>query len=398
MSIYIGETAVSGGGTTPFKAAQAAGYTGTEEEFNQLLVSIPTSEKQQAWDAKADHAATLAGYGITDAYTKRQTLSANTAAMYVGAGVNVPDDALAYVGKFAQYWWRLQRGEAYSYYALDTGTYPHEGSSVYVFDRYSDTTIQYADSVSIDAETGAISLVDPTTLTVRSTSYTSVANGKEAILGKYVLGAADAPNQILYFPSDYTHLSFAGNSSADNIGLYVSSAYEIPMPTAKLITVPPDQPTYAQSSDRNAYPDSGTVDGVTYTYLGVPFDNFITPARIETGTCTGGAGSESPNIISTPSTPFAAKAIFIQSAKSEISGESLFATDAGTTGVFYGSLRMDGGGYSNATAYNAFAFSPDHVSWYLSSMIPSMSDFTAAAHASAQMNTSGTLYRYLIIG
>lgn len=31
--------------------------------------------------------------------------------------------------------------------------------------------------------------------------------------------------------------------------------------------------TYVHSPDRNAYPDSGTVDGLTYKYLGVPFEN-----------------------------------------------------------------------------------------------------------------------------
>lgn len=56
MAIYQGNVLVSGGGggTSPYDAAKAGGYTGTEEEFNAILAMIPDEEKQNAWDGKAD--------------------------------------------------------------------------------------------------------------------------------------------------------------------------------------------------------------------------------------------------------------------------------------------------------------------------------------------------------
>lgn len=98
MGLYIGENIVSGGGTSPFEAAQKAGYTGTEEEFNALLANIPTVTEQAAWDAKADPATTLAGYGIGDAYTKEEILSEETRTGY-GIDENAtPDEVFGSIG------------------------------------------------------------------------------------------------------------------------------------------------------------------------------------------------------------------------------------------------------------------------------------------------------------
>lgn len=54
---------------------------------------------------------------------------------------------------------------------------------------------------------------------------------------------------------------------------------------------------YLQSSDRSAYPDSGTQDGYEYEYLGIPFDNAVTAPKIATGSYVGNGayGSANPN-------------------------------------------------------------------------------------------------------
>ena len=56
---------------------------------------------------------------------------------------------------------------------------------------------------------------------------------------------------------------------------------------------------YLQSSDRSAYPDSGTQAGYKYEYLGIPFDNAVTAPRIETGSYvgTGTYGQSNPSQI-----------------------------------------------------------------------------------------------------
>lgn len=53
------------------------------------------------------------------------------------------------------------------------------------------------------------------------------------------------------------------------------------------VTNSADETTYVHSPNRNTYPDSGAVDGLTYQYLGVPFDNARTAPKIEFGSYVG---------------------------------------------------------------------------------------------------------------
>lgn len=58
-----------------------------------MLANIPSAAEQAAWDAKADPASTLAGYGIGNAYTKDESLSVETKTKY-GLDENAtPNDA-----------------------------------------------------------------------------------------------------------------------------------------------------------------------------------------------------------------------------------------------------------------------------------------------------------------
>lgn len=62
---------------------------------------------------------------------------------------------------------------------------------------------------------------------------------------------------------------------------------------------------YIQSSERNAYPDSGTQDGYEYQFLGRPLDNAVTAPKIEMGSYvgTGTYGSSNPNTLTLPFVP-----------------------------------------------------------------------------------------------
>lgn len=251
--------------------------------------------------------------------SKANLLKDSTAAMYVGARVNVPDDALAYVGKFAQYWWKLQRGEAYTIYKEKQTEYTRGSGDYLRFFVKNNYYLQYSSQISIDQETGAVSLVDPMTYTEPADTNTGpkkCAALRDELRGKYVTGMSkgdtiyqnnigDYSSNVFYIPENATAaggqtaektFSFSKNDDGD---LYVylngeTDRVDVPGMVVGFTpeVVPPDQPTYVHSSDRNAYPDSGTVDGITYTYLGCPFEKFPTAPQIETGSYTGTGVSE----------------------------------------------------------------------------------------------------------
>ena len=56
--------------------------------------------------------------------------------------------------------------------------------------------------------------------------------------------------------------------------------------------------SYVHSTDRTAYPDTGELNGFSYEYVGIPFENMPNmPVKIETGSYvgTGAVGSSNPN-------------------------------------------------------------------------------------------------------
>lgn len=331
--------------------------------------------------------------------SKANLLKDTTAAQFgLGAGA-VPDDVLSWLGKYNEYWWSLLH-QFGSYQIKNGNTYPsasgysHSGPILFEVNGSSgepNTILSVADSVSIN-ESGAISLVSPTQYTYPAGSdysFNSVNNHpQDSMRGKYcmlsIATESVAANEIFYVPPDASYYFYAWEIQF-SVGYPVQSVY-----------ISQDTITYEHSMNRNAYPDSGTVDGVTYTYLGVPFEKMPRIANIMTGvyTGTGVGGSGFPNIINTP---FAAQMIFIQKNPSSINQVSLFATDTSPTGVFYGTVRSTDG-YSDVTANNTFTFSSDSVSWYLSSASMSLSYFTDEGKATAQLNSANTSYRYLIIG
>lgn len=353
---------------------------------------------------------------------KANLLKDTTAAQFgLGAGA-VPDDVLSWLGKYNEYWWSLLHGQAYSYYtytfnrtAVGTGS-----TEILKWTGTGAKTLYWADSVTGSGENNSkVILVDPQFKTYTLTTYN--VDGKKAVgdelaadipslLGKYIKSSDS--DTVYYVPSNATYPRSAGMGDYASytifalekavLGFYhdvdgdVSPLGQIVTAVPTVVNVPTGETTYEHSMNRNAYPDSGTVDGVTYTYLGVPFEKMPRIANIMTGvyTGTGVGGSGFPNIINTP---FAAQMIFIQKNPSSINQVSLFATDTSPTGVFYGTVRSTDG-YSDVTANNTFTFSSDSVSWYLSSASMSLSYFTDEGKATAQLNSANTSYRYLIIG
>lgn len=233
-----------------------------------------------------------------DAYNKSETLSDETKTLF-GFDVDaVPDDTFAYLGQYAQHWWSVLHGQAQTIYV------ENKYESWEAYDMLSVTSggiwnIQVADSVDVDTATGIVALHNPTTYTVNGTSDSDGMKAlSSAIRGRYILGASFDKNNIYFIPTGMS-VTYAGNVVINN---NYNPIYQV---NSMLATTPEGETTYVHSSDRNAYPDSGTVGGLTYAYLGVPFNNAVAPVKIVTGSYigTGTYGANNPNTLTFDSAP-----------------------------------------------------------------------------------------------
>ena len=211
---------------------------------------------------------------------KATLLKDATAALYgLGTGA-VPDDVLAELGKYKQYWWKRKEYTPGTYTLDASATIPLPYNSGIWF-------IQYSDTVSVDAF-GVVSLPNYTELTGLYSGQAKDA--LDTVKGKffryggggsginvntaqiYLRGSADA-----YWSSG---LKAQGQKVIGVAGSYVATDYVL-------------------SSDRGTYPDSGIVGNYEYEYLGIPFDNAVTAPKIETGSYvgTGTFGASKPNTL-----------------------------------------------------------------------------------------------------
>lgn len=197
---------------------------------------------------------------------KGSLLKDSTAALF-GLGADaVPDDALALLGKYNQYWWKRR--------SLDI-TYPisvaTQATTIFSANSsQSPNSVSYSDSVS--AGENGVTLVNPSTVAInRGTASDGVTVSNNLFPGKYVTGVVgDSGGKIdgVYLIGD--NPSFRFNSSGNP---YTNYAYLV---TSRTVYQYGDW-EYVQSNDRNAYPDSGTSGGYEYQYLGVPFNNTLLP-------------------------------------------------------------------------------------------------------------------------
>lgn len=291
----------------------------------------------------------------------------------------VPDDVFTWLGKYNEHWWSLLHGQAYSFYEekLTKITETVEVARVY-FDEAA-VEINYSKNITINQSNGSVSLLSPVTLNIRPN-----ADSMEAAAATL---AANAPcyfesreSVLYYIPSGAT--SGYANSTLDTDGfghsdelsrmyLIGNCAESIRASTvsSQIVQVPAGETTYEHSTDRNAYPDSGTVSGITYSYLGVPFEKFPTMPRIETGsyTGTGTYGASNPNSLTFE---FAPKLLIVS-----YNNMALLWTggDQGTS--LYGN-----------TNNLRFSTSGTTVSWY------------STSSASYQNNANGVIYPYVALG
>lgn len=211
------------------------------------------------------------GTQVDGIFTAEQTLTNNTLALY-GLGTNaVPDDVFAWLGKYNLHWWR--RRSYFSGYSEKQTALTGRLQVVNASSGTATTTISYSTSINIDQSTGVVSLENPSTISLKSNDFVGGGNSNALTLrGKYILNAYTSTSTVYYINSDATFAEWHDSGNKDYEG-YISGAKSI----SSQFAIQYGSWEYLQSSDRNAYPDSGITDGYEYVYLGIPFENAADP-------------------------------------------------------------------------------------------------------------------------
>lgn len=305
------------------------------------------------------------------------------------------EDVLSELGKYNEYWWRRRTKTVEEVKEDITGTVTlTQDSTDYARFYYSKT-------VSVDL-TGKVSLNSPTTLYgVASSSYdaSSLANDLKPYLDNtpYYVSSKNVDGKVYYVPSGSVIKYSAGNASNFTFGLYregsktfymmlSDNSFEDVKVPAQLVnsSIQLGGWQYVQSSNRNAYPDSGTKDGYEYEYLGVPFDNSVNALKEEKGSYvgTGKGGENNPNTLTFGFVP---KFVWIWPKESANVTTIVFA------GRFYVTFGR-WGYYSESTdifmGLNTMSMSGNILTWW----------HPNSTEPTYQLNVSGMDYYYLAIG
>lgn len=307
-----------------------------------------------------------------------------TAALFgLGTGA-VPDDVLAELGKYKQYWWR-RRTPSYVQYIEQRS----DIQSTYDIIRRS-IPLTYSKDIHITPETGEISLVSPTKLELGNGEREDAERVGSTLAAEapcYIQTTVENGAGIYYLPLGTTYSTFDSTTLRRNYGSYYYVILNYPAsPQGQVVTsvpsnVPAGEWEYLTSSDRNAYPDSGTQDGYEYEYLGVPFDNAVTAPKIEVGSYvgTGTYGQANPNTVTFGFVP---KLVWIYEANTRY-----ISTSAGYNGLWFASWPYLSYLLDSGTTVTRYAsLSGKTLSWYESSS------------AFNQLNYSEKVYTYIAIG
>ena len=229
---------------------------------------------------------------------KATLLKDATAALYgMGTGA-VPDDVLALLGKYKQYWWyRI---------SVDVGWYQVNTTATnrLLKDDLHDTVVYtYGDSISVSKTDGTITINSASSMTLRRSTVTV---DKLAVLkGKYFKtdvnqGGHIIAGDIYFVPTDATITRYYDDES----GAAVFYTSELTHVTVEYRSTIGDW-EYLQSFDRNAYPDSGIQNGFAYKYLDIPFNNAVNAPKLIAGNYigTGKYDSAMPNTLTFPYVP-----------------------------------------------------------------------------------------------
>lgn len=313
---------------------------GQENTFDMVRADSPTQEGTQL--------------------SKENLLKDATAAMFGLDASAVPDEVLAFLGKFNQHWWKRWEINTVLEEASRIDGYLYTGNT-------SAGKVYYSDSYTINSS-GSIELINPTEITVGYTTYTNFNKLK----GKYfyTTGAClPLTGRFWYMPSDAPDATRGGNSD--------TSEYYVKITVSELLFVSGD-PEYITASSKDTYPYSGYIDGFKYLYFGVPFENAVDTRQFEIGTYVGTGESDTSVTLNFLKAPTYGVLIFGAQTSNNIAFTIL------TVGKTSAGVAM-----GNSTSGNTLT-----VDWGSGNSFVKFS-YSSTSYPERRLNASGEVYTYL---
>lgn len=338
----------------------------------------------------------------------------DTAALFGLGPETVPDDGFAFLGKYAQHWWKRTS------YAGETelASLGFDASFFSVGDQ-NNRNVQVSNAVGVDLETGkAVLSGDIQSVELFwDNKLTYIKDKLMGLVGKYLIPwLNNAESDLVYYidpsatESDFYTVNTASGSDHLQIHVKNNKIYQV---NASLVPTV----SYVQSSDRSAYPDSGKQDGYEYEYIGIPFDNAVGAPKIEIGSYigTGTYGVDNPNSLALNFIPkvmlfFDEDKLLKMSTNSYNGGESSTypairdlsrVTTEYTPGGVPFSKSVVGGASPSGTQQSAnlsgfTKFDAGVLSWYVE-RTSGFDEYTYYGYGH-QFNAKGTKYLYVILG
>ncbi len=243
----------------------------------------PVAGQTNVFDMQMADGASIIGTPLN----KATFLKDATAALYGLPNTAVPDDVFSFLGKFNEYNWK-RRTKNMSIDKSDiTNLITVTTSSIglyYSNELNDDGTLKNPQDVAIYASSSGA-----TTLASKAPCYIRGLPGSSS-------------NVIFYLPAGTTGGSSRSNSiyydyNSGTPYLYLSNDALVKPQKVNSVVVSYGEWEDVYSPNRNAYPDSGIVDGYEYQFIGKPFDVLLNPVHIATGSYigTGTYGSNNPN-------------------------------------------------------------------------------------------------------
>ena len=214
---------------------------------------------------------------------KANLLKDNTAALFGFENDAVPDEILAFLGRYNQHWWS-RVGAVAAHYTLGS-----DGNVRLTMSGYSNT-LYYADSIVV-ADDGTVSLVGPVS------SFEVVGRDNKGT-GTELANLNAIKGKFFYVDSGSTALQGIHYRTTTTDAYFDSGSYVSAQKVYGVAATSSGETSYVFSTDRNAYPDSGTVGGLQYQYVGIPFDNIKGIPNVAVGSYTGTGKSGSSNPVS----------------------------------------------------------------------------------------------------
>lgn len=267
-------------GESVYDIAVRTGYVGSEDDFMKELIGDGWVNAVLELDNKKANS--------SDVYTKEAVLNDDVRPILELGSSATPNDAFGKLSEIYQHWWSMRSNHptsVVSYTEVRT-----ESGGPYI-NYANDRTIYYSKNIFINQETGDVGLLNPSPLTISDTSTgidQLISLAPVYITNVYgSSSSSDTTNYatvVYYIPEGATKGSTAATTFRYNVddenGWYTFYLTSAGVPAASKVLsekhvtdVPAGATSYVYSTNRNAYPDGGEVDGAVYSYLGRPFDN-----------------------------------------------------------------------------------------------------------------------------